>query len=514
MFLLPLLACTSAPIDLGDADPAAVDSAAADTAPEQIGDDAGGTCDPGAPAVYAQEGDAIRFLVACTGPGNADSFTMDALPAGAVFDPTTTTFTWTPGLSDAGHYTLPVRSGGVEPDRGTVEVWVADAWADRDNVPVDPVAYEEEFGLPVFHVERPDATNEYDDVDTTVTYRGKTHAIGLKYRGASSLYYPKNSYTLSFAADDEFDDEDEGFVNRHKIVLTTTFDDNSYIRQLLCYELWSALDPARQQIQTFMAVVYINGRYEGLYLVSDHIDGEYWEDQGYLEDGSLYKSVNHAANFQDNYYGSPKSSWHDGYEKKEGVPDDFTDIDDLVKFVAEASDADFVAGIEDRVVLDEIADWWILVCYTEADDSGGKNAYLYFDATTGLVHHAPWDFNHSFGQTWQTEREASSTDENFYSVNRLFERLAADPAFHARIVDRLHVAMAGPFAADAIVARIEDHLARIEPSAERDWDKWQDQYRSYGGWSWRSDWTDHDAEVAYIEEWVTEREQYMAGWYP
>ena len=43
-----------------------------------------------------------------------------------------------------------------------------------------------------------------------------------------------------------------------------------------------------------------------------------------------------------------------------------------------------------------------------ADDSGGKNAYLYFDPVGGLIHHVPWDFNHSLGQTWQTEREASN----------------------------------------------------------------------------------------------------------
>jgi hypothetical protein len=511
--LVLLLACASHPLVLGE-NPVGRDTGpevlpGLDTSEEVVPD---GTCDPGADAVYGVEGEPLSFTVTCRGTGTADAFAILDAPRGATFDDAT--FAWTPGLADAGHYTLSVRSTGAEDDFGTVDVWVADAWDAPANVHVDPTTYTEEYGLPVFHLDVPNDLNEYSDVATTMTYGGRLWDIGLKYRGASSLYYPKNSYTVSFPSDDEFDDADEGFDNRRKIVLTSTFDDNSYLRQLLCYELWSALDPSRHQVQTFMAVVYINGDYEGLYLVGDHIDGEYWEDEGYVEDANLYKSVSHDANFYSTYNGAQKYTWHDGYEKNEGPPDDWADIDAFVQFAATSSDADFAAGIESWMPLDEIADWWILVRWTEADDSGGKNAYLYDDPATGLFHHVPWDFNHSLGQTWQTEREGADTNYDFFWSNNLFQRLFANPAFAARMTDRLHAAMAGPLASDAVVARIEDHLARIEPSAERDWDKWGGQYRSYGGWSWRTDWTSHDQEIAYLEGWVEDREAYMSEWYP
>lgn len=509
-----LFACAPDTVSLGPSDTSPPGGDTAETA--DTGDSAEvipeGDCDPGAATVYVTEGETVTLSVACLGPGTATAFAMDGLPVGASFDGAT--LTWTPGLDQAGHHELLVTSAGATPDAGLVEIWVADAWDAPDNDPVDPRTYEEELGLPVFHLEVPRDTNEDTDVPTTMVYRGRPWALGIEYRGAASSYYPKRSYTLSFPSDDEFDDPAEGFENRRKIVLTTLFDDNSYLRQLLCYELWSAMDPARHDIQTFLAVLYVNGAYEGLYLVSDHISGEYWEDHGYDEDGSLYKAVSHQANFYATYNGAPKSTWHDGYEKKEGVPDDWADIDALVQFVAESDDATFAAGIEERVSLDEIADWWALVRFTEADDSGGKNAYLYADATTGLFHHAPWDFNHSFGQTWQTERQSAATDYDFYWSNNLFRRLLEHPELGARMEARMRAHLAGPLAADAILARIDAHLERAGPSARRDWAKWEDAYRSYGGWYWRTDWTDHEGEVAYLRAWVQERAGYLAAWYP
>lgn len=517
--MLPLLlACASGTVAVDDT---AQGSSAADSAADtgDTGDSdteviPEGDCDPGAAPVYVTEGEAVSVRVSCRGEGAATAFAIDVLPEGARFDAGSATLTWTPGLDQAGHYELVVASAGDMPDAGVLDIWVADAWADVSNTPVNPLRYEEEHGLPVFHLEVPSTTNDDEDVETTLVYRARPYALGLKYRGASSSYYPKRSYTLSFPRDDEFGDAAEDFDERRKVVLTTLFDDNSYMRQLLCYELWSALDPGRHDIQTYLAVVYVNGSYEGLYLVSDHISGEYWEDHGYDEDGNLYKSVSHQANFYATYNGAPKSTWHDGYDKKEGVDGDWSDLDALVQFVAESDDATFAAGVEERVVLDEIADWWILVRYTEADDSGGKNAYHYADAATGLFHHAPWDFNHSFGQTWRTEREPASTDYDFHGTNNLFRRLLTHAEYGPYIEGRLREHLAGPLATEAVLARIDAHLDRIAPSAARDWEKWDDPYYTYGGWYWRTDWTDHHGEVAYLRAWVEARGGFFAEWYP
>jgi hypothetical protein len=72
--------------------------------------------------------------------------------------------------------------------------------------------------------------------------------------------------------------------------------------------------------------------------------------------------------------------------------------------------------------VEEFADWLLLVGWAIADDSAGKNVYLYHggepDGALGLLfRYVPWDFNDSFGQSWQTNRVAP-TMGNAWTMNR------------------------------------------------------------------------------------------------
>lgn len=462
-------------------------------------------CTPGGAAVFVEEGEALRAVAACTGPGTASSIVATEVPPGATWDEATATLTWTPDLSQGGKWHLRLASADDPEDVGEIVLWVADAWDRGDNVPVDPYAYQEEWGVPVVHLTRPRDTSSSGEVPSEIVYRGRPYEILLKYRGASSLYYPKNSYTLKFPPDQEFQDEVTGFPERRRIVLTSTFDDNSYVRQKLCYDIWNALDPSHQAVETRFAVVYINGAYEGLYLLGDHIDGEWWEDFGHDEDGNLYKAVDHSANFYD------KSNLRSGYEKKSG-DNSWSDLTSFIRFVIDEPDESFASELAARAEVEDFLDWWILVRFAEADDSGGKNSYLYSDPAEPRWYYAPWDFNHSFGQQWETSRESVYTNYDFTAGNNLFRRILADPTLGPTLVDRYQDALEGPLAADVLDAQLDGYYAEIDPSARRDWEKWGASYTSY--FYWRSDYTTYDEEVSYLRGWVAERVAFMESLYP
>ncbi len=470
------------------------------------GADGGGgdRCRPGGGGPYwLTEGEEVSFDVSCaTGlelePGD---FTVDPLPAGAAFD--AGHFDWTPGLDQAAVYRIQVEAVG---ETGEVLVGVADAWDAGGNVPVvDPTEYPLEYGLPVLFLSPP-PTAEEPYVPVTVVYGGVEYAAEGKLRGASSLDYPKKSYILKFDGERFSDpDADGGFMHKGHVILTSTFDDNSYLRQLLAFELWSRLDPTIP-VQSYMAVVYMDGTYFGLYTVTDHIDGDLMRASGLSEEGNLYKAINHDANFRlTNADGNDKSTLHDGYEKKEGTPPgDFGDLDDLVNFVATASDQEFADEIGQRVELADYEKWLITASYTRADDSAGKNSYHYHDATRAW-RVAPWDFNASFGQDWTTRR-AGATPADFYPyANHLFERLLADPALGPAFAQRYRDALAGPLALESVLGLIDDQAARIDFGARRDWARWEPDYRAFGRWSDRSDWTTYEEEVQYLRDWLTER---------
>jgi spore coat protein CotH len=457
---------------------------------------------------WTTEGEAVAFDLSCeTGLDlGAGAFATGPLPDGAAFDAESGRFEWTPGLDQAAVYRISIEATEFA-EVGEVVVGVADAWDADGNVPVvDPTQYPLEYGLPVLFLSSP-PTAEEPYVPVTVVYGGVEYAAEGKLRGASSLDYPKKSYILKFDAP-RFNapDSDGGFMNKRRIVLTSTFDDNSYLRQWLAFELWSRLEPTIQ-VQSYDAVVYQDGVYFGLYTVTDHVDGELMRASGLSEDGNLYKAINHDANFRlTNAEGADKGTLHDGYEKKEGASlEDFTDLDELVDFVATSTDAAFANQIAERIDLADYEKWLILASYTRADDSAGKNSYHYHDATRSW-RVAPWDFNASFGQDWTTRRAGATPVEFYEWANRLFERLLADAELGPALRQRYRDALAGPLALDAVLATIDDYAAAIDFGARRDWARWEAAYRAFGRWSDRSDWTSYEEEVQYLRDWLTERD--------
>ncbi len=475
--------------------------------PDEEGVGGGGPCVLGAPEqIYYLEGDTIAFPLVCTENPSAELLPV-RLPQGSN---TEDGFWWASGPADGGRVDLVFASrpaGAVHqiPEATTFRLWVADDASAQDNVPVDPLLYTEEWALPVFHIQTEGSISEsYRAAE--VIYEGHAYEAQIKVRGASSTSYPKQSYTLAF---EEVELEVEDWPEtRDRIVLVTTFDDNSYVRQKLIYDQWLAIaehwGEPRLTPRAWFAVMYLNGAYHGLYTGIDHVDDEFMEHMGFERDGNLYKSVNHDANFY------LKSNLHAGYEKKEGVPaDDFTDLDALVNFTGGSSTSALIAGAEQWLDLGEFMDWFLLVHYTESADSAGKNAYLYNDPLNLRFRYAPWDFNHSWGQNWYTARVSVNTLSDFSSRNAVFAAIHAERS--EQLWDRFRSLRDndGPMSTAWVETQLDAYYALIEPSAERDWEKWAADYGSFSRWagtrSSQNDWTDYQAEKEYLYTWVAER---------
>jgi hypothetical protein len=481
----------------------------------------GPRCEPQAGGPYwVEEGQPVGFTLSCktgeplgTFAELADAGTavqLSPLPAGATFDAESGAFAWTPGLAQAAVYSLTATVGS---ESVAVKIGVADAFDALGNEPVaDPLAYPEEMGLPVlFLAPGPTSADVYAPAD--VVFRGRRYAgnTEAKKRGAASLGYPKNSYTIEFDRSDPFDAPDLGFDARHKIVLISTFDDNAYVRQRLAYEVWNRMDPSHVQVETTSIVVYLDGAFYGLYTLADHVDDDLLQSFGMAKTVNVYKAINHDANFRlVKNGGGQKPTLHAGYEKKDGLPAEgqpgaFDDLDTLVMWAATASDQSFRAERADRLNVRDYEDWWIFVTLILADDSAGKNSYHAHDPGGGPFRYVPWDFNHAFGQTWQTAREAADIDEDYASMNRLFERFLADPQIAGPLRARYQSLLGGVLAVAEIQALVDIYVAEIDASARRDERRWGDAYRSYSGWSFRSDFTSYEQELAYLRGWIDDR---------
>ncbi len=468
---------------------------------------------------WFSEGDTVQLGLACTGELATGEAHLEPVvfPDDAVFDPGGPGLIWPTGPASGGRAELVFQvssEAGEIPHAGTVVFWVADDPSEPDNVPVDPATYLEEWGLPVFHV-FPEASLSQEYVGADIWFRGRLYEdAGIKIRGAASTGYPKNHFTVRFDAAELV--VDEWGDHRDRIVLMTSFDDNSYVRQKLVYDQWQAIAAywgvQRLTPRTFFSVVYLDGQYHGFYTAADHVDDEFMGLMGFPDDGNLYKSVNHDANFGPTLAnGSPKTVLHAGYEKKEGLPEnDFSDLDALVAFTSQADAQELVDGVTDWIDLQEFMDWFLLVQYSASGDSAGKNCYLYNDPGGTGFRYAPWDFNHSWGQDWRTYRVASDWNNTFEWHNRVFWAIQAVPETDEELWDRF-AAMRddGPYAEAWIRERVDEYYTLIQPSAERDWAMWGDLYYTYGGWAGArnqaGDWTDYEGEKQYLYTWLEER---------
>lgn len=462
----------------------------------------GPVCSPGAGPAWVLEGETLTFPVSCTsGMALADAqISLKDLPAGATFDETSGVLTWTPGLDQAAVYvpTLEVAATG---ESVPLKIGVADAWERGDNVPIaDPARYTEEYGMPVFFLQGVPTDKDY--IPATVVHGGKTYSIEAKVRGDASFSYPKRHFTLSFPKEDKFQEPSRHFVGKRKVNLHSGFDDNSHVRNHLAFELWNAMDPGHIRVQSYPAVLYLDGAYWGHYTVIDHIDGFLMEDHGYTQDGDMFKPVDHTVDW------TTQTPPHDGFEKTGGLvlppaPGAWADLDELIRFVDGSSDAEFRDDLDTFLDVRDYQDWWVFVMLVYGEDSVAKNNYHFEDA--GPFRFIPWDYNASFGQNWRTVRRDPGATTEFLAKNRLFERLHADPTFRAEIRDRYTRLLDSRVPKETFLQWVDSYAAEIEASARRDERRWKDAYRTYSGWADRTDFLTWEEEVAYVRAWAEQR---------
>ena len=491
--------------------------------------DATQLCIPEADGPYwLEEGEALTVTLRCDGalPVPAAALAIDDLPAGATFDGET--LTWTPALDQASVWRLPVRATATG-ESTLLVVGVADAYDTEGNAPVvDPTAYTHEFGLPVFfltwHSEDPNYCLDAawrDHVPADITALGHVYSgATLRCRGAASLNMPKKSFTLDFGPGDRFAASTglDRFEGRHSLVLTQTFDDASALRTRLAFEMWNRLAPDAVQLETASAIVFIDGAYWGLYQLTDHVDDDLLDDQGFDGSAVMYKAVSHDGNLRaERNDGSPKGSVGQGYDQKEGFEtvSDFSDLGALLTWVTSSSDEDFAAQLDQQVVTEDFIRWYVFATAIIAQDSYGKNSYV-FHATDGADlrwRMAPWDMNHALGQNWQSFRIGPTSEGRFAawptSTNGIWGRMAAQPELAAQIDTAFADALGGAMSVQAVTDLYDAMVEEVAVSARRDYRKWGPQMETFAWWVSREDINDGDGERAYVRQWISDRWAYL-----
>lgn len=256
-----------------------------------------------------------------------------------------------------------------------------------------------------------------------------TSAIGIELRGGNSLGHPKKTYDLEFWLD-------SSGVTKHDVKFQQMRSDDDWIldglyneplrlRSRIASKLWLdmqqpyylAREPkAKSGADLEYAELFLNGRYEGIYNLSEQVDRKLLQlkEQQTGFTGELYKGVGFGATMFTSIsaYNNFAVEW-DGYEVK--YPKEVTDIGwgnlyGLTDFVMNSCDAEFVNNIWKQFDYDNYMNYFIFLNLIRATDNLGKNIYTACYQQDDPYFYIPWDLDGCFGTIW-TGAKADKVDD-------------------------------------------------------------------------------------------------------
>ena len=226
--------------------------------------------------------------------------------------------------------------------------------------------------------------------ETAITFNGVTlDSVAIRTKGGSSLRNVANSSSdrYSFKVDINEYVSGQKFFGLKKFTLQNSFNDPSYMREVIAYELMDEMGvPTPEHAYVNF---YVNGELFGLYLMVEAVDGEFVEKHFTNSNGDLYKPDGTGSDLL--WLGDDIQSYTDINLQ---TNEDTTDNGAFINFV-ESLDKGETSAIDIDTLLRYMS---VSTSLSNLDSYHGPlahNYYIYDD--DGVFSILPWDFNESFG---------------------------------------------------------------------------------------------------------------------
>ncbi len=253
-------------------------------------------------------------------------------------------------------------------------------------------------------------------VEGMLIFEGDTISpVGVRYKGSIGAFVnclsgsdwanpsgQKICTKLSMKVKINWDGADYKFYGLKKLQFHSQNQDNSQMRERLGYWLFRDMGvPAPRSVH---ARLMINGKYSGLYALTEQIDGRFAKYNFEDDDGNLYKEI-----WPLNMNGQPFSeqTYLNHLKTNEDESPSAALIRDFAQEIANASPTDLQAVIANRMDIQEIISYAVVDRTIRHDDGpfhwycgGGScsshNFYWYEEPTLEKLHLIPWDLDNAF----------------------------------------------------------------------------------------------------------------------
>ena len=347
-----------------------------------------------------------------------------------------------------------------------------------------------------------------NSVTVTIDNQATTYSnVEIKGRGNSTWGQIKKPYQIKFENKESFFD----IGKNKKWVLLANYLDPSHLRNDIIFYLEKIIEEEFNMEGSFVEV-FIDGRYHGLYYLSEKVEINKHRVDLQNELGVLIEI--------DDIHGTPDECNYDSKDncivfkdfvnkdnESDAKKDIFSSLESLYEKIA-AKDFDSIAEIID---IDSFVKYYLLSEFTVNPDAYSSSFYMYKDGFEDKLHAGPgWDFDLSLGNpAWSSsvvdldtfyspfedmELKHYTTHEDGYqyisSISTLFYDLMDIPEFEARVKEIYQSTLSGK--KDDFINYIKSQADYIRPAAYRDQERWKLK-------------GDFDEEVDSLIDWVAKR---------
>lgn len=341
----------------------------------------------------------------------------------------------------------------------------------------------------------------------------------IRGRGNSTWDKPKKPYRL------KFNEKVDLFGNgaNKDWTLIANYVDPSLIRNYLAFSIGAKMDDLSFTTQTQFAALYLNGEYQGLYLVCEQIevgknrveiddslegnisflielDGKIYEEEGEKIEGLDYFFVEK----QPYSIKAPKTD-KNGFTKN-----DCTRIQNYIQMVLDTVKNGPFVYVEAMIDVDSFVDGYIIHELFSNVDVNLASWYLYKDKEGKVTNSPIWDFDISAGNVDYNE-EARVYNTLFAKKNTWYKYLLKYPEFNDLVKEKLnHYYEMIRFTIDEAI----DEVMHYSSFFEDNFKKW----KILGKYSWPNPkelvaiktWEGH---VEFVREWLFNKLEYMKKMY-
>ena len=241
----------------------------------------------------------------------------------------------------------------------------------------------------------------------------------IKYRGGHSARYAKHSFSLELVKKYPLADlpkDDDWILNANYI-------DKTFMRHKISYDLYKDMNGNNISAASNYVNLMINGNPQGLYLITEEINGGQVEldkrdslamifkDPPFLFEDRI-TSPQDTNNYYQQKFPKIKKYDHTAY------------IESFRNLIFNSSDEIFANEIGQWIDIRNIIDWHLLLLYSYNADGIMKNFYLYKLDSSIPFRIDIWDYDHSFGRDGDNEMnmmDRSMRIERSILFNRLLD---------------------------------------------------------------------------------------------